>query len=115
MKIQSTAIIKALKVDGTPVRLEDNQVIELEFSAIDTGGGFKDPMVDYSISFSGGNTPDYQEREVQLLLSDPNDSNRNVEVSYTGVLSVGHNQINGRITEQELSNEAIGFIFGLQR
>lgn len=120
MKIQTTARIKALTLDGTPQNLLSDQTIDLEFSAIDTGGGFKDPILDFSFSIpkSDDNDVDQGQRSITVTLNDPGESNDQFSFSCKSELQpVAEDllEINGRLKEEQLSKELIGFVFKLLR
>ncbi len=115
MKIQTQAILDQLLIDGDPLSLVDDQKIALEFSAIDTGGGFKDPMLDFSISLSGGESIDHKKSEVFLSIQNPENADQVIQLSYEGEITVAEGEVNGRLTQEALSKEAIGFVFKLLR
>lgn len=113
MKIQTKAALDKFKIDGQNIPLTDKHVIDLEFSAIDTGGGFKDPMLDFSVSVSGWESPNHQQTQVELSISDTEDREQQIEFSYQGALTIAEGEVNGRITEEDLTKEVIRFVFGL--
>ncbi|PAU94387.1 hypothetical protein CK503_06185 [Aliifodinibius salipaludis] len=115
MKIQTSAEVTLLKCDGQVVDLSQNQKIDLEFSAIDTGGGFKDPMLDFSISLDQIEEDIENEEQLSFILTDPNDSGKEIAFSFVGDTTFADNQINGRIKEDQLSRELIGFVLNLLR
>ncbi|MDX1636911.1 MAG: hypothetical protein R3281_03000 [Balneolaceae bacterium] len=55
MKIQARAEITSYSLDGKDVNMEGNRTrtIELEFSAVDTGGAFRDIILDFSFRITG--------------------------------------------------------------
>jgi hypothetical protein len=115
MKIQTFADITSLTWDGQDIDLNESHNIDLEFSAIDTGGGFKDPMLDFSIPLEqsiewGGEPP-----TLSLTLADPNSKDKEVSFSFHGEVTVSNQQINGRIKEDQLSRDVIGFVLNLLR
>lgn len=121
MKIQTTAHITSLTVDGETVELDSEHLIELEFSAIDTGGAFRDPILDFSfripkqkkVAHSPGD-----KHAFELRLADPNNEDRAEYFSYEGALNAredGYWQANGRLKEEQLSRNVIGFVLQLLR
>lgn len=122
MKIQTTAGIETFTINDTPQDLSAGQTIDLEFSAIDTGGGFKDPILDFTFTISKNtidyNTDDGQKPELSLTLSDPDQEGNEVTFSYESRLQVaeeGQFEINGRLKDDQLSREIIDFVFKLLR
>lgn len=115
MKIQTKAILEQLQIDGLNVPLDEDRSIDLEFSAIDTGGGFKDPMLDFSVTISDWQSSNHQQSKVILSISDPQNRERAIQLTCNGELTIADGQINGRLTDEELTREAIGFIFKLVR
>jgi hypothetical protein len=115
MKIQTTAEIISLKRDGQAIALNQHHTIDLEFSAIDTGGGFKDPMLDFSIPLSKSIEWSDGQSTVSLTLADPANENKKVSFSFSGKVTVSQQQINGRIKEDQLNREVIGFVLNLLR
>lgn len=113
MKIQTQAILKALTIDDQDVPLDDQESIYLEFSAIDTGGGFKDPMLDFSISGPTIEVKNHRKRSIMIVLADPADIENEVELSYKGEITIADNEMNGRVTEEQLSREVVRFVFAL--
>lgn len=121
MKIQTSAEIKILAINGSSQKIPAGQSIDLEFSAIDTGGGFKDPILDFSFTIPKNvvdyNADDGQNSEITLTLSDPDQEGNEASFSYEGRLQVEEDQfeINGRLKEDQLSREVIDFVFKLLR
>ena len=113
MKIQTQAVLNELKIDNQNILLDEEQPIYLEFSAIDTGGGFKDPMLDFSVSVSSIEGQNHRGGEIMIMLADPNGNGDEINLSYKGEITVAENEINGRITEDELPKEMIRFVFKL--
>jgi hypothetical protein len=115
MKIQTNAQIDSLTIDGVSWELKQAQKIEFEFSAIDTGGGFKDPILDFSFIVEKLNTADLDEdkHDISLILSDPDKEDNEAHFSYQGVLKVKDDnliEVNGRLKGNQLSRELIGFV-----
>lgn len=121
MKIQTTAHITAIFVDGQPLELVSTRDIELEFSAIDTGGAFRDPILDFSFCIpqqKRGADSLEDVHEFELMLADPDDEGRAVQFSYEGTLAATESEdleANGRLKEEQLSREVIGFVLQLLR
>lgn len=121
MKIQTSARIKTLAINGSPQKIPADQTIDLEFSAIDTGGGFKDPILDFSFTISKDTVDsigDEQKSDITLTLSDPDKAGNQVSLLYEGRLQTPEKdkfEINGRLKEEQLSREVIGFVFKLLR
>lgn len=113
MKIQTKAILQKFIIDEQEIRLEDKHSINLEFSAIDTGGGFKDPMLDFSVELSEWESQYHQRSQVVLSIRDMQNREQEIEFSYQGALTIAEGEVNGRITEEELPKEVIRFVFGL--
>jgi len=117
MKVQTTAKIKALSLNGDSRGLKHSQEIELEFSAIDTGGGYKDPILDFSFRISRSvDLNSNESHKLELVLGDPDNEEGGVSFGYTGELTVHDKDwfaVNGRLKEEKLSRELIGFV--LQR
>ncbi len=115
MKIQTTAHIEQLSIDGKPHPVDDKHPIALEFSTIDTGGGFKDPILDFSFSIENSDADNFDNAKhtVSLALSDPGNEDNNVTFEYEGTFQVkekGMLEANGRLKEDKLSRELIGFV-----
>ena len=120
MKIQTTAQLTSFSIDDTIVEPTSLPDIELEFSAIDTGGAFRDPILDFSFCIPSlkkvqqkvGNNCSFE-----IGLSDPN-TGKETSFSYEGLLRENDNgkvELNGRLKEDELSRELIGFVLQLLR
>ena len=121
MKIQTTAHISSLSVDGKTLNLDSKHIIELEFSAIDSGGAFRDPILDFSfripqqknVSHSPG-----EMHEFELRLTDPHNEDRSEQFSYEGALAKTDSEYweaNGRLKEDQLNREVIGLVLQLLR
>lgn len=119
MKIQTSAVIEQLLIGEEKIALPGEKGIELEFSAIDTGGGFKDPILDFSFSLDcSGHDLSGGEKEMAITLRDPSNEQNRVTFSYMPMLKSREGQkveINGRLKEGELERELIGFILQLLR
>lgn len=117
MKVQTTAKVKTLSLNGDSHEIKHSQEIELEFSAIDTGGGYKDPILDFSFRISrSADLNSNQRYELELVLGDPDNEEDEVSLKYAGELTAYDNdwfEVNGRLKEENLSRELIGFV--LQR
>jgi len=119
MKIQSTALIHSLSIDGQSVELDNQQKIDVEFSAIDSGGGFKDPILDFSFSISRSMLPDVERDKklpIQLTLQDPHNKESTAQFEHKVLLQGQQSvEINGRLKEDHLSRALIGFVLQLLR
>lgn len=120
MKIQTTAQIKSLSIDSQSCDLNQSQIIDLEFSAIDTGGGYKDPILDFSFSIKTSNIADVDEKKgpITLTMKDPDKTNSEVTFSHESVLKAKDDhqfEVNGRLKDDQLSRELIGFVLQLLR
>ncbi|MDZ7690753.1 MAG: hypothetical protein U5K69_06400 [Balneolaceae bacterium] len=120
MKIQTNALLKSCSVDGNPVDLPDFHPIELEFSAVDTGGGFRDMILDFSFQVPNSNGVVVGEPvdkcEIVVTMQNPNDTGREVTFCYQGKLSSNDDdelEINGRLKDDMLSRELVGFMLHL--
>ena len=117
MKLQKTALIKQIFIDKEPLRLEDHLTIHLELSAIDTGGGFKDPIVDFSFPVPSGVHSD-ENHKFTVSLFDPDKKDNEITFDYEGAIKQsndGDMVVNGRLKEDQLSRELIGFVLQLIR
>ncbi len=115
MKIQTSAEITSLTWDGQDIDLNESHNIDLEFSAIDTGGGFKDPMLDFSIPLEQPIEWDGSQPNLRITLKAPNSKDKEVSFSFHGEVTVSNQQVNGRIKEDQLSRDVIGFVLNLLR
>lgn len=120
MKIQTTAHIESFSVDGQFWELNHSKTIDLEFSAIDTGGGYKDPILDFSCSVQKTDTANFDEEEypITITLSDPDKEDNEVTFSYQGLLRAKDDnllEVNGRLKDDQLSRQLIGFVLQLLR
>lgn len=121
MKIQTTALITRLSVDGKAANLDTKHSIELEFSAIDTGGAFRDPILDFSFLIPKQKEVSHSPGEVHLFeleLTDPHKEDRSEQFSYEGALAETESEYweaNGRLKEDQLSREVIGLVLQLLR
>lgn len=120
MKIQSKALIKGVEIDNTIIDFEDFPLIALEFSAIDTGGGFKDQILDFSFSVPKAelSLAADQEHELQLRLMNP--ENKSKEIQFSCEASLKPNgahelECNGRLLKPDMSKELVGFVLNLLR
>ncbi|MDZ7680752.1 MAG: hypothetical protein U5J63_03315 [Fodinibius sp.] len=120
MKIQTTASITSLSVDDAFVEPDSLRDIELEFSAIDTGGAFRDPILDFSFRIPKQNKLQQEADDgchFNIGLGDPN-TGKEIAFGYEGPLREGEHgdwEINGRLKDEQLSRELIGFVLQLLR
>ncbi len=116
MKVQTSALIEQINISGTSCNLTGQETIALEFSAIDTGGGFKDPILDFSFSIDKSVIVDFdneKSHEIILSLSDPQNNDNKITFSFTGQLKQvdeQYLQANGRLKGDQLSRNLIGFV-----
>lgn len=117
MKIQTKADIKKISIDGDLVSIKD-ETIDLEFSAIDTGGAFRDPILDFSFQINEEDVPgavESKEREISVTLLDPQHEGNEVTFSHQEVFDISSGWINGRLKGDQLDRELIGFVLQLLR
>ncbi len=117
MKVQTKAQIKTLDIDGT-TREPASRNIDLEFSALDTGGGYKDPILDFSFPKEGldiGEKADGEKHDIRLELCDPGNEENNAELLCEHKITPADERVNGRLKEEQLSRELIGFVLKLLR
>ncbi len=117
MKVQATAQIETVIIDGK-AQEPATRGIDLEFSAIDTGGGFKDPMLDFSfllqeLDIQGRDKG--EKHEIKLVLRDPRNEEHETKLMYEKRISSSDDCINGRLKEDGLSKELVGFVLNLLR
>ncbi|WP_142715087.1 hypothetical protein [Fodinibius sediminis] len=115
MKRQTSAIIREMTADGKRVPLPEPVNIELEFSAIDTGGGFHDPILDFSFRLPVDNAGalEGQEVSVSMLLVDPTDGDNTLRLNYRGRLAIrSGNKLEsmGRLKDEQVSRAIVKFI-----
>ena len=121
MKIQTKAIVRSLKISGDQVTLPSPKTIDLEFSAIDTGGGFRDPILDFSFRLDDGSLPEFPSQKTHAItfgLAQQEDDQQAVEMNCevpVNEVSDDRIEINGRLKEDQLSRELIGFVLNLLR
>ncbi|WP_372637748.1 hypothetical protein [Fodinibius sp.] len=94
MKQQTTAVIEKVTSDDTTLELLEQADITLEFSAIDTGGGFRDPILDfaYKLVVVDGIIPDEPISRMVLDIREPDDGEHRMSIAYDGALK----QIDGK-------------------
>ena len=120
VKIQTTAQINAITIEGNSRNFTNSKTIELEFSAIDAGGGFKDPILDFSFTLEDA-VAEFeldQAYQITLTLSNPDKENSEVTFTYEGILKQKNDhiiEVNGRLKEDRLPREVIGFVLQLLR
>jgi len=118
MKIKTQAHLARCTIDGTPISLPEKQPIDLEFSTIDTGGGFKDPILDFLFTLDLEKAlEDSADYDIEVTLQNPN-TDRQVSFLYSGPLQKGEGkqvEVNGRLKDAGISREVIGFMLQLLR
>src|SRR5699024_3661332 len=107
MKQRLHARIEQIEVDGRSLELKGVPLAELEFSAIDTGGGFHDPIFDlvFTIAPGDGQWASGKEHTIRLLLCDPSDNKNKLEIFYDGRLqkiAEGKAEGMGRLKDEEV-------------
>lgn len=117
MKVQTKAQIETLVINGKAQEPASPE-IELEFSALDTGGGFRDPILDFSFLLQGLDVRERDKNEkhqIRIMLRDPTNEENEAELSYEERINSSAERINGRLKEDGINNEFIGFILKLLR
>lgn len=94
MKQQITAVIEKVAIDETTLELVEQADITLEFSAIDTGGGFRDPILDFAYELVVVNGTINEETICRMVLDirEPDDKENIISIAYDGTLK----QIDGK-------------------
>ncbi|MFH5883654.1 hypothetical protein ACG2F4_05035 [Halalkalibaculum sp. DA3122] len=122
MKIQTTAQLKALSLNGRSLELPASQTIELEFSAIDTGGGFRDAILDFTIRIPNQNGVDFQKPanqcDIVATMQTPDERKREATFSSPAEPVLNDEsrlEVNGRLKDEMLSRELAGFMMHLLR
>lgn len=88
---------------------------DLELSAIDTGGGFRDPIVDlaFSLPRSIGDLPVNKRCTIDLVIRNPRDTDDAVNFSYEGMIKPADGQqveVMGRLQDEQVDREMVRFI-----
>lgn len=88
MKQQITAIIEKVTIDETTLELVEPADITLEFSAVDTGGGYRDPILDfaYELVVVNGTMTEETNHHIVLDIREPDDSENRLSIAYDGKL-----------------------------
>ncbi|MGD8748056.1 MAG: hypothetical protein PVI44_06280 [Balneolaceae bacterium] len=115
MKIQTTALLEQVVINEKVLELPDSVNIDLEFSAIDTGGGFHDPILDFTFTLNNSwhaLTAVDQKSIIELVLRDPRKDENKAGFSCKCEIAIGETQteVNGRLYEEEISRALIGFV-----
>jgi hypothetical protein len=115
MKLHTTVNLQKISVDGEEIQIGDRRTVDIEFSAIDTGGGFHNPIMDiaYTVDISGDLFfEEDEEYAIKLLLSDPDDESNTLEIRYKGKIEGNKNRISGmgRLQEEEVGDKAMAFV-----
>lgn len=115
MKQWITAIIERITIDEDVLPLPDQPDIELEFSAIDTGGGFHDPILDftYQIPADKEALPQQDEYVVTLLIRDPADESNQLTIAHHGPLKQENGRYlegMGRLKDEKIDRDMVKFI-----
>lgn len=115
MKQQITAVIENMKIDNKVVELPEQADVVLEFSAVDTGGGFRDPILDftYQLPVLNNETLNESMHSITLLISDPSDFENTLLISYNGKLEQVDGdcmEAMGRLQGKEAGGEILEFV-----
>ena len=115
MKQRTTALIDAIIVDGQPLGLSDPTEIEIEFSAIDTGGGFHDPILDFSYLLEGVTIEGAADQihEIRLEVRDPSNEDNQVAITYQGGLAPkadNRYEAMGRLKDNNVTRDMVAFV-----
>lgn len=124
MKIKTQSQLARCTIDGTQISLPEEQSIDLEFSTIDTGSGFKDPILDFSFSLEIdadavgiSHESGTGDRNIEVTLQNP-DNGREASFAFSGPLQFGDSktvEVNGRLKDENISRDVIGFMLQLLR
>ncbi len=115
MKQQTKAYIKKAELDGKKISLPGEVTVNLELSAIDTGGGFHDPIVDFAFTLPGsfGDLQANKKCTIDLLIGNPGNTEDTIDFSYEGTLKPTKGQqgeIMGRLQDEQVDLEMVRFI-----
>ena len=115
MKQRTTALIDSISVNGHSLGLSAPAEIEIEFSAIDTGGGFHDPILDFSYLLEGVTIEGAadQTHEIRLELRDPSNEDNQIVIAYQGELaSQADNKYEamGRLKDDNVTRDMVAFV-----
>src|SRR5699024_223105 len=116
MKQRIRVPIEQIEIDGKPLELKRQQPLaELELSAIDTGGSFHDPILDFRYTIEPANRQQLPKSDqvVILQLCDPYDEENTIEIQYDGRLhEQGKNRIEGmgRLKGETMSRNIMCFV-----
>lgn len=115
MKQRIHADIIRIEIGGTTLKIADQPTIELEFSAIDAGGGFHDPILDfvYTIELAESQNISQKKQSILLQLADPGHKKNQTEIIYEGNLNkVNKDQVEGmgRLKDEAVSRGMVEFV-----
>ncbi|SHG10681.1 hypothetical protein SAMN05443144_11930 [Fodinibius roseus] len=115
MKQQITAIIEKVTIDKTTLELVEPADIALEFSAIDTGGGFRDPILDFAYELVLVNATMTEETTHHIVLDirEPDDRKNRLSIAYDGILKQKSGEPLagiGRLQDGKVTPEVVKFI-----
>lgn len=115
MKQQTKAYIKKAELDGKKISLPEEVTVNLELSAIDTGGGFRDPIVDFSFTLPGSisGIPANKRCTIDLVIGNPRDTDDTINFSYEGMIksAIGQKlEVMGRLQDNQVDREMLRFI-----
>lgn len=115
MKQQTTAIIEKATIDGEIVEPAEQTDITLEFSAIDTGGGFHDPILDftYKMPVKKRKIVEQTVYHIVLVIREPSDRKNTVTLAYEGKLKQEDGKYlkgMGRLQNEQMSRDIVKFV-----
>lgn len=115
MKQQITAVIEKVAIGETTLGLGEQAEIRLEFSAIDTGGGFRDPILDfaYELEVVNGMMTEEAIRPIVLVIREPGDSENRLSFAYEGKLKQVADETlagMGRLQDGDVTRDMVKFI-----
>ncbi len=115
MKQRTTAYIKKVELDGKNISLPGEIAADLELSAVDTGGAFRDPIVDFSFTLQGSisNMPANERCKIDLVIGNPRNTDDTINFSYEGMIKSADGQqmeVMGRLQDKQVDREMVRFI-----
>lgn len=115
MKQQVVVVITKVDIDGEDWPLAKPEDIELEFSAIDSGGGFHDPILDFAYELeTDESSKNIAEgvHQITLYLQDPSEEENTLEIVYEGALKWIDGRVEGmgRLKDEEMDRDIAKFV-----
>ncbi len=116
MKQQVVVVIRKVVINGEDWPLAKPEDIELEFSAIDSGGGFRDPILDFAYELEADESSKQLAEgahQITLYLQDPSDEGNTLEIGYEGSLNwIADNRVEGmgRLKDENMSRDIMKFV-----